>query len=126
MESSSVTTSPDRTPRAWKATYAKRYFLTFPQCDVDRKDLQAHLLQFGTYNQYIIAKEQHEDGNKHMHCLIEYVNKVKATNARYFDYEGHHCHVKTVGRTNEDWNRCWHYCLKEDEKPVYQGKINID
>nr|UUC10269.1 AC1 protein [Sweet potato leaf curl virus] len=67
---------------------AKNYFITYPRCSLSKEDCLAQLLniQTPTNKKYIhIAKELHEDGEPHLHVLVQFEGKFVCTNSRFFD-----------------------------------------
>nr|QQL13374.1 replication-associated protein [Malvaviscus yellow mosaic virus] len=68
--------------------HSKNYFLTYPQCSLSKEDCLEQLLklQAPTNKKYIkICRELHEDGNPHLHVLLQFEGKYRCTNPRYFD-----------------------------------------
>lgn len=45
---------------------------------------------------YIIAREQHKDGNSHIHCWLRLEKKINITNNRLFDLDGYHPNIQGV------------------------------
>lgn len=72
---------------------AKRVFLTYPRCDIDRRIVFDKLKQLGAI-QVAVARELHQDGSFHLHCLAEWPGAVRTSNVRYFDIDGHHPNIQ--------------------------------
>nr|CRI06249.1 replication associated protein [Tomato yellow leaf curl Sardinia virus] len=67
---------------------AKHYFLTFPKCSLTKEEALEQLLQLQTptNKKYIkICRELHEDGQPHLHMLIQFEGKFNCKNNRFFD-----------------------------------------
>nr|ALF37729.1 rolling circle replication initiator protein [Beet curly top virus] len=82
---------------------AKNFFLTYPQCSVTKEDALEQLLAINTPSnkKYIrICRELHENGEPHLHALIQFEGKVQIRNARYFDLQHRstskqfHCNIQ--------------------------------
>lgn len=66
----------------------KAFFLTYPKCDLERTDALDMLttrLAGIPISQYCIAREQHQDGSYHLHCLLILERRKNTTNPNYFD-----------------------------------------
>nr|QTT61848.1 replication-associated protein [Opuntia virus 2-DBG_56] len=67
---------------------AKNIFLTYPQCSLSKEEVlhQLQHIHLPSNKKYIkIARELHEDGQPHLHVLIQFEGKVQITNNRLFD-----------------------------------------
>nr|WGU24589.1 rolling circle replication initiator protein [Beet curly top virus] len=82
---------------------AKNYFLTYPQCSISKEEALEQLLAISTPSnkKYIrISRELHENGEPHLHALIQFEGKVQIRNARYFDLQHRssskqfHCNIQ--------------------------------
>ncbi|ADO41001.1 replicase [Bhendi yellow vein mosaic virus [India:Raichur:OY56:2005]] len=68
--------------------YSKNYFLTYPKCSLTKEEALSQLqnLQTPTNKKFIkICRELHEDGEPHLHVLIQFEGKYKCQNQRFFD-----------------------------------------
>nr|AMB51322.1 replication initiation protein [Tomato leaf curl Kumasi virus] len=75
-----------RTPRF--KLQAKNYFLTYPKCSLTKEHLLDFLknLSLPTNPKYIkICRELHQNGEPHLHTLIQFEGKLTCTNNRLFD-----------------------------------------
>nr|AAL05293.1 replication-associated protein [Tomato yellow leaf curl virus - Gezira] len=66
----------------------KNYFLTYPQCSLTREEALSQLqnLETPTNKKYIkVCRELHENGEPHLHVLIQFEGKFKCQNQRFFD-----------------------------------------
>ncbi|THG15137.1 hypothetical protein TEA_005497 [Camellia sinensis var. sinensis] len=72
--------------------YAKNVFLTYPQCPCPKEqllELLQSLLQQACQPYYIlVARELHEDGNPHLHAMVQCTKKIQTSNPRFFDLTG--------------------------------------
>ncbi|ACY05955.1 AC1 [Tomato leaf deformation virus] len=74
-------------PKAFKIN-AKNYFLTYPHCNLTKEEALSQLqnLETPTNKKYIkIARELHEDGQHHLHVLLQFQGKFQCKNNRFFD-----------------------------------------
>ncbi|QMW68663.1 replication-associated protein [Crucivirus-113] len=89
---------------------AKAFFITYPQCNLDKNKIYDLLPEKHTITEYYIAEEKHEDGNPHIHALIKYSYKRNITNCKHFDIEGFHPNVQAV----KNWNNSKAYVCKDN------------
>ncbi|ADO40855.1 replicase [Bhendi yellow vein India virus [India:Pandarahalli:OY168B:2006]] len=67
---------------------AKNYFLTYPKCSLTKEEALSQFLNLQTpvNKKFIrICRELHEDGNPHLHVLIQFEGKFQCKNNRFFD-----------------------------------------
>ncbi|CAA71980.1 AC1 [Sida yellow vein virus] len=67
---------------------SKNYFLTYPQCSLTKEEALSQLenLQTPVNKKFIkICRELHENGEPHLHVLIQFEGKYQCTNNRLFD-----------------------------------------
>nr|ALB26291.1 replication associated protein [Okra enation leaf curl virus] len=67
---------------------AKNYFLTYPKCPLTKEEALSQILNFQTptSKKYIkICRELPENGEPHLHVLIQFEGKYKCQNQRFFD-----------------------------------------
>nr|ADZ96565.1 C1 [Sweet potato golden vein associated virus] len=76
-------------PRAGRFNLnAKNYFLTYPQCSISKEEALAQIQNIPTAvnKKFIkICRELHEDGQPHLHVLLQFEGKFQCTNQRLFD-----------------------------------------
>nr|AFJ54072.1 Rep [Tomato leaf curl Joydebpur virus]AFJ54080.1 Rep [Tomato leaf curl Joydebpur virus] len=68
--------------------YAKNYFLTYPQCSLTKEDALSQLQNLSTPTNKLfirVSRELHENGEPHLHVLIQFEGKFKCQNNRFFD-----------------------------------------
>nr|AFU61977.1 replicase [Bhendi yellow vein mosaic virus] len=68
--------------------YSKNYFLTYPKCSLTKEEALSQFLNLQTpvNKKFIrICRELHEDGNPHLHVLIQFEGKYQCRNNRFFD-----------------------------------------
>lgn len=66
----------------------KRVFLTYAQCPISPQivvDFIRLLIAPTTIRWYVVSTEQHQDGNDHIHALLEFSDRVHTRNPRFFD-----------------------------------------
>ncbi|QCB65753.1 replication-associated protein [Tomato chlorotic leaf curl virus] len=100
---------------------AKNIFLTYPKCDIT-KDEALQMLQTLPWSvvkpTYIrVAREDHADGNPHLHCLVQLSGKSNIKDARFFDLT--HPRRSTTFHPNiqaaKDTNAVKNYITKEGD-----------
>ncbi|QDH06217.1 replication-associated protein [Tomato interveinal chlorosis virus-2] len=67
---------------------AKNYFLTYPQCSLSKEEALSQLqaLSTPTNKKFIkICRELHEDGQPHLHVLLQFEGNFCCQNQRFFD-----------------------------------------
>nr|URM59574.1 replication-associated protein [Tomato yellow leaf curl virus] len=68
--------------------YAKNYFLTYPQCSLTKEEALSQLKNLSTPTNKLfirVSREFHENGEPHLHVLIQFEGKFKCQNNRSFD-----------------------------------------
>lgn len=112
--------------------------MTYSQCSTSiEKVLESIKIAFTTLNRkvvnYVIANEEHKDGNKHRHCYIELDGTLRAAvPVRFLDIESHHPNIEFV----RSYKKVLKYCTKEkdyitnmdvakvlEEKPVSKKEL---
>jgi len=92
----SLSASANMPPAGRLKLSAKSFLLTYPQCDVPKADLLAHLVQIlDLWSPTIrVGHELHQDGNSHHHAYIRLARKLEKSNgAQFFDFRGHHPNI---------------------------------
>lgn len=98
---------------------ARVLFATFPQCNVGKQRLETHIhTTFGdSVEFYVIARELHQSGDEHLHCVIRFNRKYDSRNPRFFDLsiqndgeESRTFHPNIQSARN--FNRVVHYTIK--------------
>nr|QIH55900.1 C4 protein [Malvastrum yellow vein Baoshan virus] len=86
---------------------AKNYFLTYPECSLTKEEALSQLqnLQTPTSKKYIkICREFHENGEPHLHVLIQFEGKYQCKNKRFFDlspHTGQHISIQIFRELNQ-------------------------
>nr|QBY26603.1 replication-associated protein [Tomato leaf curl Bangladesh virus] len=68
--------------------YAKNYFLTYPQCSLTKEEALSQIKNLATPTNKLfirVSRELHENGEPHLHVLIQFEGKFKCQNNRFFD-----------------------------------------
>lgn len=60
-------------------------FLTYPQCHIKKERALLKLKRFREPSFICVSQETHEDGNPHLHALIQWKDKFETKNATFFD-----------------------------------------
>nr|AMB61296.2 REP [Pepper huasteco yellow vein virus] len=109
---------------------AKNYFLTYPQCSISKEDALAQIQNISTpvNKKYIkICKESHEDGQPHLHVLIQFEGKYQCTNNRFFDLvsstRSAHFHPNIQGAKSSSDVKAY---IDKDGDTVEWGEFQID
>nr|CRI68561.1 Replication protein [Pepper huasteco yellow vein virus] len=109
---------------------AKSYFLTYPQCSISKEEAVAQIQNLWTpvNKKYIkICKESHEDGQRHLHVLIQFEGKYQCTNNRFFDLvsstRSAHFHPNIQGGKSSSDVKTY---IDKDGDTVEWGEFQID
>jgi len=103
---------------------AKRFFLTFPQCEVPKQDVAARIQgkwpedidAFAIAQEHHAATEADPIGGPHLHIVIHFKEKKNIKDAAYFDFLcGQHCNVQGQKGSN---SQVATYLTKEDASPL--------
>jgi hypothetical protein len=96
------------------------FFVTYAQCNLPRERI-AEFFQSKGSTGGVICQELHEDGNPHLHALIEFPS-IKECTTRTFDIDGFHPNVQTARSTQ----RAIDYIEMEDENVLRYGEITVN
>jgi len=96
---------------------AKNYFLTYPQCDYEPKDIIEYIrgLEGDRIKWMVAAQEMHQDGNPHLHVQIEYEKPRNIRKADHFDTDIYHPNVQGT----RNLKRVGEYVTKGGEYALY-------
>lgn len=77
---------------------AKRFLLTYPQCNLSKEDLLNGIQQQcpGLVFDYYIARERHEDGNPHLHAYLRFQCQFESRDQRCFDVQHFHPNIQVA------------------------------
>lgn len=89
-------------------------FLTYPQCPIERDTLWDFLHRKGI-TWAIIARELHQDGNPHLHAVIDWGRKKDIRSQSFFDFQGYHPNIQSC--TNRIASIT--YCKKDGDFTEY-------
>lgn len=86
--------------------------------------LLEHLKSLPSVTYVLLSEEQHQDGNKHFHALLQHKKKMHIRNAQYFDLLGHHPNIQATKNI-----QAWKNYIKKDgdwlEYPTSQSLFDI-
>jgi len=88
---------------------ASTFALTYPKCDVKNQVVDLLLNKYEDIHFIAAAQEDHQDGSKHVHVLVEFNSKKEIRDERYFDVVGFHPNVQGC-RNPKKW---FEYISKE-------------
>lgn len=91
-------------------------FLTYAKCSTPKAEMRTFLEGLGAESG-LVAQEAHEDGEPHLHCVIDWGRKKNVRDARAFDYDGVHPNVQSPKKISSVVK----YCSKEDDEPEVWG-----
>nr|AGD98610.1 replication-associated protein [Sida yellow blotch virus] len=116
-------------PKPFKIN-AKNYFLTYPQCSLTKEEALSQLLNLSipTNKKFIkIARELHEDGQPHLHVLIQFEGKFQCKNNRFFDLvsptRSAHFHPNVQGAKSSSDVKSY---VEKDGDTIEWGEFQID
>ncbi|ACL00852.1 replication initiation protein [Tomato leaf curl Patna virus] len=109
---------------------AKNYFLTYPKCSLTKEEALSQLenLQTPVNKKYIrVCRELHENGEPHLHVLIQFEGKYQCTNNRFFDLvsptRSAHFHPNIQGAKSSSDVKSY---LEKDGDTLDWGEFQID
>nr|AFX60751.1 REP [Macroptilium yellow spot virus] len=109
---------------------AKNYFLTYPQCSLTKEEALSQLLNLSvpTNKKFIkIARELHENGQPHLHVLIQFEGKFQCKNNRFFDLvsptRSAHFHPNIQGAKSSSDVKSY---VEKDGDTIDWGEFQID
>lgn len=94
-------------PKAFRIN-SQQIFLTYPQCPLTPQEVLDSISKEEELEYYIVAQEQHKDGNKHIHAYLLFKKKLNIKNEKKFD-------IKLEGKTyhpNMQGVRSWKNVIK--------------
>ncbi len=109
---------------------AKNFFLTYPKCSLSKEEALSQLqsLNTPTNKKYLkICRELHENGEPHLHVLIQFEGKYVCTNQRFFDLvsptRSAHFHPTIQGAKGSSDVKSY---LEKDGDTLEWGEFQID
>jgi len=87
----------------------QQIFLTYAQCDKTPDEVFTFISTKVILDKYIIAQENHKDGNKHIHAYLLLKKKINIRDSRYFDIGEHHPKVEGC----RSWKNVVKYVTKD-------------
>jgi len=80
---------------------SKTFFLTYPRYSCEHNVAKTFLDSIKSVEWARVATETHEDGGLHMHIIVRFASRVKSSNMRVFDMEGHHPNIQSPRKIND-------------------------
>ena len=74
----------------------KTFFLTFPQCDLEKRVVFDYFLVKHKPDVLVVSQEPHKEGGYHFHIWMEYNKRITIRNSRYFDIYNYHCNISKI------------------------------
>jgi len=68
--------------------YTKNFFLTFPQCPTPKEVAQQRIKEKWPECLSLVCQEEHKDGEKHLHILLQFKDRLDVRKSDYFDFIG--------------------------------------
>nr|CAM59262.1 AC1 protein [Malvastrum leaf curl Guangdong virus] len=109
---------------------AKNYFLTYPDCSLTKEETLEKIkaLDTPTNKKYIkICRELHQNGNPHLHVLIQFEGKYQCKNQRFFDLvspnRSKHFHPNIQGAKSSSDVKSY---INKDGDTLEWGEFQID
>lgn len=109
---------------------SKNYFLTYPKCSITKEEVLSQILNLSTptNKKFIkIARELHENGEPHIHVLIQFEGKYQCKNCRFFDLvsptRSTHFHPNTQGAKSSSDVKSY---VDKDGDTLEWGEFQID
>lgn len=98
---------------------SKSVFLTYPQAEGLSFELIAAKLKEVGFNDYVIAKENHQDGNVHFHAFAERTARFQSRDERVFDINEKHPNIQSPRNRKDVIN----YVTKDNDYITSDGFI---
>lgn len=99
----------------------RKLSLTYPQCPVSRESMMAFLSSKKNPSIVVVSQEQHKDGNKHLHCFLQYETIFNSSKPTCFDItvdgETYHPNIQPT----KDKNNWISYIIKTDANYLSNG-----
>lgn len=74
---------------------SKDFFLTYPQCSLDKDRVLAHLKEMWDDPVHVlVSKESHQDGSPHLHAYVKFRARKDVRSADKFDIDAYHPNVQ--------------------------------
>nr|QWB14713.1 replication associated protein [Sida yellow blotch virus]QWB14718.1 replication associated protein [Sida yellow blotch virus] len=109
---------------------ARNYFLTYPQCSLTKEEALSQLLNLSipTNKKFIkVARELHENGEPHLHVLMQFEGKFQCKNNRFFDLvsptRSTHFHPNIQGAKSSSDVKSY---VEKDGDTIEWGEFQID
>nr|ALK03584.1 replication initiator protein [Whitefly-associated begomovirus 7] len=109
---------------------AKNYFITYPQCSLSKEEALSQILNLNTptNKKFIkICRELHENGEPHLHVLLQFEGKFNCTNNRFFDLvsptRSTHFHPNIQGAKSSSDVKSY---MDKDGDTLLWGEFQID
>nr|QHA25131.1 replication-associated protein [Tomato yellow spot virus]QHA25139.1 replication-associated protein [Tomato yellow spot virus] len=116
-------------PRRFRVQ-AKNIFLTYPQCTLTKEEALSQLqaIQLPSNKKFIkICRELHDDGQPHLHVLLQLEGKIQITNNRLFDLvsttRSAHFHPNIQGAKSSSDVKSY---IDKDGDTVEWGEFQVD
>lgn len=93
------------------APKVSQWFLTYPKCDASKEELLNKLQSIDEVIHYVIAREQHKDGDNHLHSYVKFASGVVKTKFLVFDFDNYHGQYEPCRSPKAVIK----YCSKEDD-----------
>lgn len=103
---------------------ARRVLLTFSQVSdiFTRETVLFDISERFAVKRYCISEENHSDGGRHIHALIEFERKIDSRDVGVFDvsdgWMDFHPNIKVIQRGESNFTRVLDYVLKHDPAPL--------
>lgn len=95
--------------------HAKQFFLTYPRCEATKEVLRDFLVLECGGEDWIIAREAHEDGAHHLHAYLRYPRAKRVRDPNYFDLtDGDHTYHPNI-QTVRSPAACQKYVSKDGD-----------
>lgn len=104
----------------------KSIFLTYSQCDLDKKKVYSYCITKFNPIRMILGKGKHKDGGFHFHIWMEFEDNITIRDSRHFDILKFHPNISKLRNINcHSIKSILKYILKDDSNPFIFGDIDI-
>lgn len=102
---------------------AKTIFLTYTHATFQPEELLDFIESISSIQKAICCKEDHQDGDTHLHATVRFQRTLETRDPRKFDFKDTHPHISTP----RNWGRSVNYCRKDGSYDiVYRGCEETD
>lgn len=101
---------------------ARKVFLTYAKCPLAKSAVYEAINSKYPVKYACVCIEEHEDGEKHLHCAIEFMKKTSSRKQTMFDVEGYHPNIQVP----KNWPATKNYVKKDKDFEIWENDDDDD